>query len=382
MKKHKIFILLSVLFLICLLGYFYIYKNGPLKTAIYRSFAKQTVYLITEADTIYSFGFFGVRKQVVDRNTGKLTLLAENDEFCHNCFVGRLIGRSGVINGDYLYVAARSYLGGRYKSSNKNYQKGKFLVMCKKDLHIIKEISVDYSMIEAKIHGNNLVVSGLQGFNIYDVSTPYNPQLVYSYRTEAAYEYQGCEFMETDSCLYLAFARFDKGLSIYDVTNPKQPNLIKDISIQDTLVNGTVLPNGLHAFRLVIKDPYIITTLAPTKNYIGTEADIRGLWICDISNLDQIKKYAVKIPHNKFYSTIIGDPQPSHIALYNNHIYVNFCEKGIAVFSMSDEPSNIKFIKTEDFTNNNTILPIIIDEYGWLFGGSFENDKIYTYKLQ
>ena len=383
MRKHKIIKSLSFLFFICLLGScFFIYKNGPLRTAIYRYFAKQTVYLITEADTIYSFGYFGVRKSLIDRNNGGIKLLVENDDFCHNCFVGRLIGRSGVINGDYLYVAARSYLGGRYKSSNKNYLKGKFLVMRKRDLHIIKEIPVDYSMIEAKIHDKNLIVSGLQGFNIYDISCPSNPQLIYSYRTEAAHEYQGCDFLKTDSCLYLAFARFDCGLSIYDITNPERPELVKDISIQDTLTNGTVLPSGLHAFRLVIKDPYIIATLAPKKNYIGTEADIRGLWICDISNLNKIKKYVCKIPRNEFYSTIIGDPEPSHIALYNNRIYVNFCEKGFAIFSMSDDPSNIKFIKTVDFTNGKTILPLTIDEKGWLLGGSFDNEKIYTYKLQ
>ena len=366
----------------CVLGFLYVYCNVPLRTAIYRSFAKQTVYLVCEADTIYSFGYFGVRKSLINRDNGEIKLLVENDDFCHNCFVGRLIGRSGAINGDYLYVAARSYLGGRYKSENKNYLKGKFLVMCKRNLHVIKEIPVDYSMIEAKIYGKNLVISGLQGFNIYDISCPANPHLVYSYRTEEAHEYQGCDFWETDQCLYLVFARFDCGLSIYDITNPKQPELVKDISIQDTLVNGTVLPDGLHAFRLVIKYPYIIATLAPKRNHIGTGADVRGLWICDISDLNQIKKYAVEIPRDEFYSTMTGDPQPSHIAVYNNRIYVNFCEKGFAIFSMSDVPSNIKFIRTVDFTNGKTILPITIDEKGWLFGGSFDNEEIYTYKLQ
>lgn len=379
MRKIVVYAMMAIS---CVLFFLYVYCNVPLRTAIYRSFAKQTVYLVCEADTIYSFGYFGVRKSLINRDNGEIKLLVENDDFCHNCFVGRLIGRSGAINGDYLYVAARSYLGGRYKSSNKNYLKGKFLVMRKRDLHIIKEIPVDYSMIEAKIHGKNLVISGLQGFNIYDLSFPSNPQLVYSYRTEEAHEYQGCDFLETDSCLYLAFARFDCGLSIYDITNPKQPELVKEISIQDTLVNGAVLPAGLHAFRLIIKNPYIIATLAPKRNHIGTGADVRGLWICDVSDLNQIKKYVVEIPRDEFYSTMTGDPQPSHIALYNNRIYVNFCEKGFAIFSMSDVPSNIEFIRTVDFTNGKTILPLTIDEKGWLFGGSFDNEKIYTYKLQ
>lgn len=380
MKRKVIFI--CMIAILCVSGCLYVYRNVPLRTAIYRSFAKQTVYLLCENDTIYSFGYFGVRKSLINRENGEIKLLIENDDFCHNCFVGRLIGRSGVINGDYLYVAARSYLGGRYISTNKNYVKGKFLIMRKRDLHVIKEVPVDYSMIEAKIHGDNLVISGLQGFNVYNILDSSDPQLVYSYRTEEAHEYQGCDFLETDSCLYLAFARFDCGLSIYDITNPQKLKLVKDISIQDTLANGTVLPKGLHAFRLVVKEPYIVTTLAPKKEYFGTEADVRGLWICDVSNLNQIKKYVVEIPHDEYYSTVVGDPQPSHIALYNNQIYVNFCERGLAIFSMSDEPSNIEFVRTENFANGKMILPLTIDEKGWLFGGSFNNEKIYTYKTQ
>ena len=80
--------------------------------------------------------------------------------------------------------------------------------MHKNDLNIIKEVPADYSMIEAKIHNNNLVVSGLQGFNIYDISDASNPKLSYQYRTGKAYEYQGCDFFDTDSCQYLVFARF------------------------------------------------------------------------------------------------------------------------------------------------------------------------------
>ena len=383
MKNRKIlhFSALAIFILCLIISCLYVYKNTPLRTAIYRSFAKQTVYLYSEADTIYSFGYFGVRKQLIDKENGNIKLLKANDDFCSNCFVGHLIGRSGVIKGDYLYVAARSYLGGRYKSSNQNYLKGKLLVMHKNDLNIIKEVPADYSMIEAKIHNNNLVLSGLQGFNIYDISDASNPKLSYQYRTEKAYEYQGCDFFDTDSCQYLVFARFDCGLSIYNISNPKSPELVKDILIQDTLSNGVVLPKGLQSFKLIIKYPYIISTLAPTKNTFGTNSDLRGIWVCDISNLNQIKKYAILIPKNEYYSIVTGDPQPSHIAIHKDEIYTNFCEKGIAKFSISESPFSIRFIETINFANGKKILPILIDNEGWLFAGSFDNEKIYAYKL-
>ena len=106
LKKRYFIVSLISIFIV---SFGYIYKNIPLRTASYRSFYKQSTYIISEGDTIYSFGYFGVRKQVLENN-GNLRLLAENDSFCHNCFVGHLIGRSGVIKGDYLYVATRSYL--------------------------------------------------------------------------------------------------------------------------------------------------------------------------------------------------------------------------------------------------------------------------------
>ena len=62
MKTTKNKILFTSILIIFITSIF-LYKNIPLRTAIYRKFAKQTVYIISEVDTIYSFGYFGVRKQ-------------------------------------------------------------------------------------------------------------------------------------------------------------------------------------------------------------------------------------------------------------------------------------------------------------------------------
>ena len=74
----------------------YVYKDIPLRTAIFRTVAKGNNYLISEKDTLYSFGYYGVRKWLTD-SIGNMMLIAENDEFCKNRFIGRLMGRSGVI---------------------------------------------------------------------------------------------------------------------------------------------------------------------------------------------------------------------------------------------------------------------------------------------
>lgn len=375
-KYNKIItpIILSIITLLCI----YLYNNIPLRTAIYRKFAKQSVYIISEGDTIYSFGYFGVRKSLIKDNK-KTVLLAENNSFCNNCFIGYLIGRSGVIKGNYLYVAARSYLGGKYKSSEKTYFKGKLLILNKRDLSIIKEYETDYSMIEAKVYKDNLVVSGLQGFNIYDISVPTEPKLTYSYRSNKALEFQGCEFIPTDTALYLAFARFADGLSLYNITHPSTPKLLAHLSIQDTLQDGSVLPKGLQTFRLIVDYPYIYSTLGPTKRNFNTKNDKRGIMMYNISDIKNIKQQAILIPTKDWYKTITGDPQPSHIALHKNNIYVNFCEKGVAVFQKQD--STLKYKQLINATNGKMILPLNINNKGILIMGDFDSEKIFLYNL-
>lgn len=373
---------ISLIICICILsiGLLYIYNNIPLRTAIYRSFAKQTTYITSEKDTIYSFGYFGIRKQLLDKNTFSLTLLNENSDFCKNCFVGHLIGRSGVINGNYLYVAARSYLGGRYKSNDKNYLKGKFLILRKSDLKVIKEFPMDYSMIETKIYKDYLVVTGLQGFNIYNIKEPISPKLIYSYRTHKPEEFQGCNFFIHENSLYIAMARFSDGISIYKIEK-STVICVKNIPIQGTSSSNGILTNGMHVFNLKVKYPYIYATLAPTKKFFRSPQDNRGIIIYDVSNINDIKHYAVLIPRSLYYSKITGDPQPSYIEIYKNKIYTNFGEKGIAVFSLADSMSKSQFVCIKNYADGNMILPIYIDNNGILYMGGYNNEKIYIKKI-
>lgn len=374
----------AIVLLLCIIvitAFLYVYKNVPLRTAIYRSIAKQSVYLVSEKDTLYNFGYFGVRKLLVNRKDGSTTLLKENSDFTHNCFVGHLIGRSGAIKGNFLYVAARSYIGGRYKTDDKNYLKGELLIIRKSDMQTIKQIPMDYSMIEAKIHGNILAVTGLQGFNIYDISNPTTPRVIYSYRTDKTEEYQGCDFFEKGDSLYLAIARFNAGLSIYRI-NSSLVSKVMDIPIAGTPSSSGILQGGMHVFRLLVKYPYIIATLGPTKENIGSTKDNRGIIVYNLTDLNNIKRQAVLVPKQYYYSKVTGDPQPSHIATYRDKIYVNFCEKGVAVFTTPSSKNQARFLTVQNDFDNKMILPLYIDKKGMMYAGSFDNKDVYTHKLK
>lgn len=374
-KKYLFIILLLLIFGVCGV----VYKNMPLRNAIFRSFAMGNTFLISEADTVYSFGYYGVRKSVI--NNDKLSILAENDEFVNNCFVGRLVGRSGIINGDYIYVAARSSLGGDYVSHNENYIDGKLLVLRKKDLSIVQEIKSDIKLIEVKMSGNHIIVTGLKGFDIYDISRPDSLTVTYMYRSERFTEFQGLELFDVDSCSYIAFARFAEGISIWDMSDPKNPYVVKDIAIQDTLVNGNVLPKGLQNFRIKLNYPYLYATLAPMSGYFGKKEDLRGIMVYDLSDINNIKSKVCLIPKEDYYTTKTGDPEPTHLDIYENRLYVNFGEKGVAVFNVT-QPFNPIYENIVDANNDGAmILPLHINHRGILFIGDYYWPDIYFKKL-
>lgn len=377
MKKKLIGSLLVIIVVLGLL----LGLNQPLRTAVYRSVFRHSSYIISDKDTVYSFGYAGVQKFLLNQD-GKTTLLKENDSFCHNCIVGYLMGRSGCIVNNYLYVAARSYLGGRYKSKEKNYKKGCLYILDKSSLEILKEIETDYSMIEVKCLDTCMVVSGLQGFNIYNVKDVLNPQLTYQFRTEKAWEFQGCEIFVHDGRRYVAFARWADGLSIYDITDINNVKLFRNIRIEGTKLNGVALPKGLQQFRVVLDYPYLYSTIGPTKRLIGTSSDIRGIMAYDFSNLDSIHCICITIPKKYWYTKVNGDPQPTHIAIYGNHIYTNFSEKGIVSFVKNRNNNEIKFEKIINASDGRQILPIHINKDGILLMGDYRSEDIISYNLK
>lgn len=371
----------GLLFIVAtIVSFSYVALNQPLRTAIFRSVAQGNTYLISEADTLYGFGYFGVRKWLVSEN-GNMDLLAENDDFTDNCFVGRLIGRSGAIKGNNLYVVARSYLGGSCNRNDEDYLDGKLIVMRKNDLSVVQEIDSDIKLIEAKIHNEAMVVSGLKGFDIYDVSNLDTVVVAYRYRQEKFTEFQGVEIFEADSSVYVAFARFGEGVSIWDMTDRTHVHPIKDVAIQDTLTDGTVLSTGLQVFKIKLQYPYLYCTIAPMKKLFGKLDDTRGILIYDLSDIANVKSKICFIPRSDYYATKIGDPEPSYLDIYGDNLYVNFGEKGVAVFDIS-RPSSPKYEGVVDAGNSgNMILPLHINRRGILFTGDYYWESIYQKQL-
>ena len=89
-KRKKYIIILSILLCVCSCFCYYVYNNISLRTAIFRSIVKGNWYIISEKDTLYNFGYFGVKKWLVD-DKNNMHLLAENDDFCQNSSIGFLI---------------------------------------------------------------------------------------------------------------------------------------------------------------------------------------------------------------------------------------------------------------------------------------------------
>lgn len=370
--KKKLLYAFSILICLGVVGIAVNKYNPYLRTDIFRSFAKGNWYITSEKDTLYTMGYYGVRKYLA-ADPQHLKLLAENDEFCED----RIMGRGGCVHDQYLYVTARSFLPGLVSNKEKN---GKLLVLRKGDLSIVKELDYEIKLVEARTSGDLLVVSGLKGFYIYDCSVPSNPEVIFSYRHSEYREYQGFDFIEKDDKLYVAFTLFGEGLEIWDITEPEQAKSVCLIPIDEQIADGNNLPGG-QSMGVVVHYPYVYATLGPNIETFKTEKDRRGIFVYDISNIDSVRKSVILIPETDWYSKNTGDKQPTYIAQYDNRVYVNFAEKGLAVFDISD-PGKPRYEGINDISGDGALIqPIYVNE-GKLFGGSYYWSTLYSREIE
>lgn len=342
--------------------------NPYLRTDIFRAFAKGNWYITSEKDTLFTMGYYGVRKYLAS-NPKNLKMLAKNEEFCSD----RMIGRGGCVYGDFLYVTIRSFLPGSVEQDEIN---GKLLILKKSDLSIVREMIFDIKPVEAKIYENLLVVSGLKGFNIYDLSNPKRPQNVFSYRHPVYREYQGFDFFLREGKLYTAFALFGDGLEIWDITQPQTAKVVSIIPMKNMKPNEKDL-SGCQSMDLIVNYPYVYATLGPSSEIFKTEKDIRGMLVYDVSNLDSIKKKVVLIPKSNWYNKQTGDRQPTYLTLYQDSLFLNFAEKGFAIFDISNA-ANPLYKGNLDISGKNVLIqPVYATESGKLFAGSYYWPTIY-----
>lgn len=377
-QRKKLIIAIITFFFLVLGSGIYVYKNIPLRTAVFRTVLKGNWYIISEKDTLYSFGYYGVKKLL---QSNELEELNRNNEICNNTFIGGLVARSGVLFDQYIYVACRSFYPYN-TSSNKNYVNGRLYVLNRNDLKVIKAFDSDIKLVCAQVYKNKLFVSGLGGFNIYDLSKPNNPRMIYQHRSKKYKEFQGYCFFNSDTDDYLAFTHFRQGISIWNITDTKHPYLIKSLSLQDSLSGDSVLPKDVQCFNIVSNYPFLYATIAPIVENIGTENDRRGIMVYNVSKLNDVQQKFIEIPQKDWYKKAIGDPEPSYISLYENRIYTNFGEKGIAVFDITN-PAIPKYIKTDKLSSSmfDYIQPIHINYKGIIYGGDYYSSQIYSKQI-
>lgn len=366
-SKKKIYWLFSPLLILLAVGG-YCFKNVYYRTAIIRTFAKGSWYIDSEKDTIYTMGYYGIQKYLYQGNE-KILQIAENDSFCKNT----LIARSAVIDKNYIYVIARSYLGGITGTSDKNYHNGAIIVMRKNDLSIVKSVPADIKYVEGKIIHNKLIVSGILGYDIYDVKDRKNPVLTYKYRTPKRSEFQGCDTFVKDSMDFVVFSRYTEGIQIWNVTDIHHP---KEIALIPTGADGCM------TFDVVVNYPYVYSTLAPSNGTFNTTKDKRGIIVYNLSDLQNISIKRVIIPKDNWYSVRVGDKEPTFIEKSGNRLYVNFADKGLAEFNITF-PDFPRFIKTTDVNNcGGHVQPFHILSGGVILSGNYWWKDIYVYETK
>lgn len=343
-----------------------------IRTDIFRSFAKGNWNMTSENDTLYSVGYFGIRKYLAD-NPENLKLLAENNEFCEN----RIFGRGVCLYGKYLYVSTRSFLPGSIKKDKIN---GQLLVLNKMDLSILKVFNYEKKLVEVKTIGNSLVASGLGGFYIYNISKPNTPQLIFSYNHPQYREYQGFDFIVNSGEVYVAFTLFGEGLEIWNITKPEKPNLVCNIPISKEISNEKQF-FGLQSMDLEVNYPYIYATLGPSSDTFRSLNDKRGILVYDISNIYNIRKDVVFIPKSDWYRKSTGDKQPTYITRFRDKLYLNFAEKGVAIFDISEGARPVYKGLIDVSGSGALIQSVFATEKGNLYTGSYYWSIIYGIDL-
>lgn len=341
------------------------------RTAIIRTFAKGSWYIDSEKDTVYTMGYYGIQKYLYQgTKKEKLLLIAKNDNFCKNT----LIARSAVIDKDYVYVIARSYLGGITETGGLEYHNGAIIVMRKSDLKIIRNIPADIKYVEGKIVKNKLVVSGILGYDIYDVTNRESPMLAYKHRTPQRSEFQGCDTFTKDSMDYVVFSRYTEGIQVWNITDIHHP---KEVAKVPTDADGCM------TFDVTVAYPYVYSTLAPSNGSFNTKNDKRGIIVYDLSDLHNISTKKILIPRNQWYNVKVGDKEPTFIEKAGNRIYVNFADKGLAEFDITT-PDFPRFVKTTDVNNNGGhIQPFhILSRGGVILSGNYWWKDIYVYEIK
>ena len=160
-------------------------------------------------------------------------------------------------------------------------------------------------------------------------------------------EYQSVNFFSSESGrLYACFAAYTSGVSIWDITNPVEPICVCTIPHNKLKVDGYKLSSAtMYTFDLLTDYPYIYSTFAVKGVDRNTNKDCRGIIRYQIDDLDNIKIRLFPMDSLDWSVTNTDDPQPTIIRKYDNYLFINAAEKGIACYQITDEEDKgLKYI--------------------------------------
>lgn len=264
---------------------------------------------------------------------------------------------------------------------NVSYLNGKILILNKKDLSIEKTMNLNLKGTGIKAYKNRLVVNFLNGFNIYDITDPVNPQLKFTHRPSHFKEYQGLDIYEVNGEIYAILMNYNYGVTIVNITNPNNIQIVKEDDFSDfTASDGFPLKWKSYTWDVTVDYPYAYITNATLHTSLGiTEEDRRGVVVINLSNISNLEKKLFEIPKD-IYSSFEGDPAPTSITRFNSWLMINNAEKGICIFKIQNG-GTLNYEKSITISTNSRASFVKATSENQIFIGDGSNAcQLYLYK--
>lgn len=254
-----------------------------------------------------------------------------------------------------------------------SYVNGSLVIFDKFDLSVVKKMNLDYKVCGLASYGDKLVVTCLNGINVYNIKNKENPQLIYAYRPESYREYQGVSIYEDNNHVYAITSTYLWGFTILDITDSSNIRIIKEIDFSNFVIDGCNLKNKVFTFDVVTDYPYAYATLATYRTSQGTEYDHRGVLVLDLTDLNNIKMNLVEFPSTRYCAWHSGDPAPARITKSGNRIVINNDDNGIEVYTITS-PGQLDYTTGISMPSSGCCNAITSTPLGRLFVGSRTGD--------
>ena len=216
-----------------------------------------------------------------------------------------------------------------------SYVNGALSIVNKNTMSVINKYNYDYKVCGVSKIQERLIVTFLNGFNVYNTENPSSPRLLYTYRPKEWTEYQGVDCFEKDGRTYAIVCTYNKGFIIIDLTEENNISIVKSFDFTTISGDNPLTQGSCYSFDVVVDFPFAYATVSTKHNYIGSSSDHRGIVSIDLNNLYNPSMKFVEIPKERISLIKSGDPTPTRITKCGNKIIVNNCDYGVEIFNTS-----------------------------------------------